>query len=270
MPALAFVGVASGSVARSVTSPVSRRIHFVPGAAERVAVDHVAEQVDDVAADEGAGRDDQEADDRRARSGSSGRSASAGPQDERDEQEHERDDHERRVRRRPDAGRAVGVGVVGRAGHGGREHEQDRRDERDVRRRGLAERCRGRPSAGAPRSGCRSRRHGGGGRATSPLRKSLIGRIGRNRALSQRWLKSPSGRAQPSWAATSRASRRRHAVPPRRVYPQTVHIGGKFGDNFRPDSLQVRGQARCGAMGPAPYISSCPKGQVEPPDRFEE
>ncbi len=38
-----------------------------------------------------------------------------------------------------------------------------------------------------------------------PLRKSLIGRIGRKRAVSQRWLKSPTGFAQPSFMATSRA-----------------------------------------------------------------
>ena len=43
------------------------------------------------------------------------------------------------MRRRPDAGGAVGVGVVGGAGHGRREHEQDGRDERDVGRRGLAD-----------------------------------------------------------------------------------------------------------------------------------
>ena len=64
-----------------------------------------------------------------------------------------------------------------------------------------------------------------------PLRKSLTGRIGPNRAFSQRWLKSPNGRAQPSCAAMRRASRRAIQIPPGRVYPQAVHIARKFGDN---------------------------------------
>ncbi len=37
---------------------------FRPGTAERVAADHVAGYVHDIAPDEGSGRDDQEADDR--------------------------------------------------------------------------------------------------------------------------------------------------------------------------------------------------------------
>ena len=47
-------------------------------------------------------------------------------------------DHQRRVEGGPDERRAVGVGVVGGAGHGRREHEQDRRHERDVGRGRLA------------------------------------------------------------------------------------------------------------------------------------
>src|SRR5262249_27742415 len=46
-------------------------------------------------------------------------------------------------------------------------------------------------------------------------------------------LKSPSGFAQTSWAATMRASSWATAgyLPPG-VYPQTVHTNTKFGDNF--------------------------------------
>jgi hypothetical protein len=66
-----------------------------------------------------------------------------------------------------------------------------------------------------------------------PLSRSLIGRIGRNSALSQRWLKSPNGRAQPSCAAMIRANRRPMRVPPTGVYPQAIHSSIKFGDNFR-------------------------------------
>src|SRR4051812_47398462 len=65
-----------------------------------------------------------------------------------------------------------------------------------------------------------------------PFRKSFKGRIGRKRAFSQRWLKSPNGRAQPSCDATSRASRRATSPPPRGVYPQTVHSHHKFGDKY--------------------------------------
>ena len=62
-----------------------------------------------------------------------------GPQPERHEEDDERDDHQRRVECRPGARRAVGVGVVGGAGHGRPEHEQDRGGDRDVGRSVLAD-----------------------------------------------------------------------------------------------------------------------------------
>ncbi len=111
---------------------------FRPGATERVAADHVAEDVDDVPADVGAGGHDQEADQRqRDRDGPVG--GRAGAEGQRDQQEEQGDDHQRRVERRAGACRAVGVCVVGGAGHGGREHEQDRRHERDVGGRRLVQ-----------------------------------------------------------------------------------------------------------------------------------
>ena len=64
MPARIFVGVASGSAARSATSPGVELDPLGPGAAEGVAADHVAEDVDDVTADERTGGDHEEADDR--------------------------------------------------------------------------------------------------------------------------------------------------------------------------------------------------------------
>ena len=115
MPALTLVGVASGRSARSVIAPRSRRIHFVPGAAERVAADHVAEHVDDVAADERPRGHDQEGDDAEAdRDRPVGRRARA--HREREEEQEERHDHERRVERGARPGGAVGVRVVGGAG----------------------------------------------------------------------------------------------------------------------------------------------------------
>ena len=98
------------------------------GAAERVAADHVAEDVDDVAADVGAGRQDQEADDGQPRpppadAGSSPAWPEA--QQERDDVADERDDHQRGVERRALARLAVRVGVVGVAREGRGEHRQD-------------------------------------------------------------------------------------------------------------------------------------------------
>src|SRR5690349_15946647 len=66
-----------------------------------------------------------------------------------------------------------------------------------------------------------------------PFSRSRIGTIRVKRAFNHRWLKSPSGFAQTSWAATMRASRCATAGHlPARVYPQTVHSDSKFGDNF--------------------------------------
>ena len=131
MPALALVGVASGIVARSAHVAGVELDPFRPGAAERVAADHVAEDVDDVSPDIGGGGDDQEPDEREGdRDGSVG--WGTGTQDQRDQQEQQRDDHQRRVGGRADACRAVCVGVVGGAGDGRGEHEQDRRHERDI------------------------------------------------------------------------------------------------------------------------------------------
>src|SRR5262245_4406927 len=66
-----------------------------------------------------------------------------------------------------------------------------------------------------------------------PLRKSRIGRIGRKRADTQRWLKSPNGFAQPSLRAMSRDRKRDKATPP---WPEsTLPCPRRFG---------VRGQAR--------------------------
>ena len=102
-----------------------------------------------------------------------------------------------------------------------------------------------------------------------PLRKSLSGRIGRKRAPSQRWLNSPSGVAHPSCAAMSRAIRR----PISYLLGECIHrastvassSGITFG-HFATSSWT----SRLWGPGPPPYISSCPKGQIEPPDRFEE
>ena len=133
---------------------------------------------------------------------------------------------------RADACRAVGVGVVGGAGHGRGEHEQDRRHERDICGGGLVQEVQDDDQQERADRDVRCGRVEWVARARSPLRKSLSGRMGRKRALSQRWLNSPSGVAHPSCAAMSRAIRRPISIPPGRVYPQSVHSGVKFGDNF--------------------------------------
>src|SRR3954447_13909790 len=87
-----------------------------------------------------------------------------------------------------------------------------------------------------------------------PFSKSFSGRIGRKRALSQRWLKSPNGRAQPSWDATSRASRRVTAQPPGGVYPQAVHSHHKFGDKFDQKSCKFVDKPVVGDGPPAVHF----------------
>src|SRR5690348_8644407 len=93
-----------------------------------------------------------------------------------------------------------------------------------------------------------------------PLRRSRIGTIRRKSAFSHRWLKSPNGFAQTSWAATIRASRWDTAgyLPPG-VYPQTVHTGDEFGDNFSRFRCKFVDKPVVARRGP-PVIFVLPEG----------
>jgi hypothetical protein len=114
----------------------------------------------------------------------------------------------------------------------------------------------------------------------------LTGRIGRNRAVSQRWLNAPKGFAQPSLASISRS---RKCRMPSSVHPQRPSSGPSI--RFAPTVVPVshsgstaveKSGITAGAYSahswirplcpstPGGYISSCPKGQCEPPDRPDE
>src|SRR4029077_12949905 len=67
-----------------------------------------------------------------------------------------------------------------------------------------------------------------------PFSRSFTGPSGRNRAVSQRWLKSPKGRAQRSLIATRRASRWAMGGNLHDEYPQLVHNVHDLGDKVGP------------------------------------
>ena len=158
-----------GAWPRSVTLAGVELDPLRPGAAEGVAADHVAEDVDDVAADERAGGHDEEPDDRERDRRPSGRPA----------RRTRSTSGRRSAGRAPTtmsvacsvarvSGRAVGVAVVGQAGQ--RPTATMNRivaDQRDVGRGRLAEQVEDDRPRAAGRSGCRSSRRGADGRASA-------------------------------------------------------------------------------------------------------
>jgi hypothetical protein len=114
-----------GDIARVEPDPLR------PGAAERVAADHVPEHIDDVTADERTGGHEQESDDRQ-RDGNGPIGRPARPQHRRDHQQHEGDHHQRGMQRGTRQRRAARVRVVGHARERRQQHGHDRREQDDV------------------------------------------------------------------------------------------------------------------------------------------
>jgi hypothetical protein len=129
--------LALGDIAIAVELARLHRDPLRACAAERVAADHIAGDVDDIAADVRPGREDQEPD-HRQRDPERAREV-ADPDEDRDDVHDERDEHQGRVQRRSIARRAVRIGVVREPGGGRGEHRQDPEDERDLRRDTLTE-----------------------------------------------------------------------------------------------------------------------------------
>src|SRR6476661_10316562 len=171
--------------------------------------------------------------------------------------------------RRPDAGGAVGVRVIGRPGHSRREHEQDGRDERDVGRRGLADEVEHDDEQERPD---RDVGRGGVERVAEPdAVEEILDRADRPEEGAEPAVVEVPQRGGPAVLGGDDSG------------DQTTHARYLPGECIHRPSTSARSSGitfgRIAASswtsplwwpGSRPYISSCPKGQVEPPDRFEE
>ena len=167
-----------------------------------------------------------------------------------------------------DACGAVCVGVVGGAGHGGSEHEQDRRHKCDICGGRLVQQVK---DDDQQERADRDVRCGGMQRVPQPgAVEEVLERADGSEEGAQPAMVELTERRRPSvLCGDEPGDQTTHFIPPGRVYPQSVHSGVKFGDNFR-DFATSSWTSLLWGPGPPPYISSCPKGQIEPPDRFEE
>ena len=277
MPARIFVGVASGSVARSATSPVSSLIHFVPAPRNACRLT-MFPNTKTTSPPTNAPAVSTIVPARRSATASPSATWSTAAI---------RDTSEMRInaepttmivpwRRRPGRGPCHRCRVVGQAGDRGRQRPPAGRRPRARRPSRAARSGRARRPRRRPRSGCRSTAGCTGWPSQVPLRKSLIGRMGRNSADTQRWLKSPNGLAQRSLAATSRARNLaiahlpvggyapvgalvRDACPAPPVHISSTSVGNSgITLRHRPATSWIRPLWR---HGPARYIPSCPKGR---------
>ncbi len=105
---------------------------WLPEEAPRVPVDHVAEGVDEFAADEGAGRQQSVTDQRQHERHHAVAGGSGPAQTKRDEVHDQREDHDRRVDGGHHARVVVGVAVIGRARNRRSDHGQDAEAQRPV------------------------------------------------------------------------------------------------------------------------------------------
>ena len=193
----------------------------------------------------------------------------AGAQPERHEQHQQGDDHERGVERRSGAGVAVGVGVVGGARHGGGEHEQDGRGEGDVGGCGLPGDVEDDRQQERPDRDVGDRRMDGvpePGAVQDVLDRPDRAEQGAQPAMVEvtEWTRPAVLRSdQPGEQTTQFAT-----LPGKCIHrPSTSSRSSGITSGHRAATSWT---SPLWPHGPRPYISSCPKGQVEPPDWFEE
>ena len=229
MPAFILVGVASASASRLGELAEIEPDPLRAWPAERVPADHVAEDVDDVASDEGPSRDQPERHDAQ-HDGERAVGRVAGPDHERDDQHHEGDSHEGRVGRRPRPGSAVGVGVVRQPRQGREDHEDDRGHDRDVGGRALIDQVEDdRPEQEADRD---VRRCGVEGMPEPAAVEQVLDGPDRSEQRRQPAMVEVAQRASPPVVDRheSREQMGHGSDTSPEEYPQPVHNVHKFGD----------------------------------------